>query len=274
MGIAGALRHGNTVHLHERFNAEATLSALQSGDITLFMHVPIAYFKLVELAGDQQFDISGVRLCISGSSYLPPAIWHDFKRAFGHEILERYGSSETGLIASNTLERRKPGVVGKLLPGVQMRAEPNGELAMHSSGRFLGYFKNHEATHKNTTPDGWWLTGDLGEFDDDGNLILKGRVQEKIKKLGYTVYPRDVEWALLQHDGIRDVVVIGLQDTHSLSDRIAYFTIADIAEADIEAFCKTNLPAAWRPDIIVRLPEIPKTRSGKPQLAKLKTMVV
>jgi len=273
MGIAGALKHGNTVHLHERFNAEATLKALQSGTVSLFMHVPIAYFKLVEFAGDQQFDISGVRLCISGSSYLPPAIWRGFKKAFGHEILERYGSSETGLIASNTLERRKPGVVGKLLPGVQMRAELNGELAMRSAGRFLGYFKNHEATHKNTTPDGWWLTGDLGEFDEDGNLILKGRIQEKIKKLGYTVYPRDVEWALLQHDGIHDVVVVGLQDKNSLSDRIAYFTISDIAEADIEAFCKANLPAAWRPDIIMCLPEIPKTRSGKPQLATLKAMV-
>lgn len=273
MGVAGALHHGNTVHLHERFNAEATLKTLQSGDISLFMHVPIAYFKLVELAGDKQFDISSVRLCISGSSYLPPAIWHGFKKAFGHEILERYGSSETGLIASNTLERRKPGVVGKLLPGVQMRAEPNGELAMRSDGRFLGYFKNSEATYKNTTPDGWWLTGDLGEFDEDNNLILKGRIQEKIKKLGYTVYPRDVEWAVLQHDDIHDVVVVGLQDQQSLSDRIAYFTIADITEDEIEAFCKANLPAAWRPDIIVRLPEIPKTRSGKPQLATLKAMV-
>jgi len=273
MGIAGALYHANTVYLHERFSAEDTLAALQGGDISLFMHVPIAYFKLVELAGEQTFDISKVRLCISGSSYLPPAIWHAFKKAYGQDILERYGSSETGLIASNTLDTRIPGVVGRVLPDVTVRVTESGELAMDSPGRFLGYFKNEEATRKNSTSDGLWLTGDIGEFDETGNLKLKGRIQEKIKKLGYTVYPRDVEWALLKNSKIHDAVVIGVQVPGSLSDIMVYFLVTDLSEEEIKAFCKQNLPGAWRPDQLVMLDEVPKTRSGKPKLAQLRAML-
>lgn len=273
MGVAGAIHRGNTVYLPERFNAEDTVKALRSGDISLFMHVPIAYFKLVEYAGDRTFDISKVRLCISGSSYLPPAIWEGFKRAFGQEILERYGSSETGLIASNTLEARHPGVVGRVLPSVEVRVESDGQLSMRSPGRFLGYFRNPEATEKNFTPDGMWLTGDIGEFNGNGELRLKGRIQEKIKKLGYTVFPRDVEWALMQNPAVRDVVVIGVQEPDALSDCVVYFTVTDLSEQEIMGYCKENLPGAWRPDRIIKLDEMPKTRSGKPKLAQLRTML-
>jgi len=273
MGVAGAIHQGNTVYLHERFDAEATVKALQSGDISLFMHVPIAYFKLVEYAGDQRFDISKVRLCISGSSYLPPAIWRAFEESFGQQILERYGSSETGLIASNTLDVRHPGVVGHVLPGVEVRVESDGQLSMRSPGRFLGYFRNPEATQKNFTPDGMWLTGDIGEFDESGELRLKGRIQEKIKKLGYTVFPRDVEWALMQNKEVHDVVVIGVQEPESLSDTIVYFVVSDASEQEIVDYCKKNLPGAWRPDRIIKLDEMPKTRSGKPKLAQLRTMI-
>lgn len=273
MGVAGAIHRGNTVYLHERFDAKATVDALTSGDISLFMHVPIAYFKLVEYAGEKTFDISNVRLCISGSSYLPPAIWHGFKKTFGHQILERYGSSETGLIASNTLAVRHPGVVGRVLPGVEVRVESDGQLAMRSPGRFLGYFKNPEATEKNFTKDGMWLTGDIGEFNDDGELRLKGRIQEKIKKLGYTVFPRDVEWAVMQNPAVHDVVAIGVQEPDSLSDTMVYFVVSDLAEDEIAEYCKNNLPGAWRPDRIIKLPEMPKTRSGKPKLRELRSMI-
>jgi acyl-CoA synthetase (AMP-forming)/AMP-acid ligase II len=273
MGVAGAIHRGNTVYLPERFSAEDTVKALLSGDVSLFMHVPIAYFKLVEYAGDRTFDISKVRLCISGSSYLPPAIWEGFKKAFGQEILERYGSSETGLIASNTLDARHPGVVGHVLPGVEVRVESDGQLSMRSPGRFLGYFRNPEATEKNFTADGMWLTGDIGEFNGDGELQLKGRIQEKIKKLGYTVFPRDVEWALMQNPAVHDVVVVGVQVPDALSDTMVYFTVSDLSEQEITDYCKKNLPGAWRPDRIIKLDEMPKTRSGKPKLAQLRTMI-
>lgn len=270
--LNGGLYYGNTIYIQERFSPEETLQKLESGDISLYMHVPIAYYKMVEHAPDKQYDLSKVRLFVSGSSYLPPAIWHQFKQRFGHEILERYGSSETGLIASNRLGERIPGSVGYLLPDVDVKII-DGELAMKSPGRFVGYYGNPEATNAKITADGYWMTGDLGEFDANGRLTLHGRVQEKMKKNGYTVFPRDIEWALMKDARISDAFVLGLQDKNALSDRIVYFIVGDITEEAVTQYCKKNLPAAWRPDMIRFLDAIPKSPAGKPKLAVLRASV-
>jgi len=274
MGVDGALYYGNTLYLHERFDPGATVKALQTGDITLFMHVPIAYSKLVEYAADKTFDISKVRLCISGSSYLPPKIWQDFKVQYGQEILERYGANEMGLIASNTPEKRRSGVVGKLLEGVKVVFLPSGEIAMSSPGLFPGYWKNDSASKQQRTADGMWLSGDIGELDEDGYLHLKGRVQEKMKKFGYTVYPRDVEWALMQHPLVSEAAVISIQTPGSLSDEFVYFVVGDITDEVINDFAKKQMPSFWRPDKIVHLSEIPRTgRTSKPAIKELRQMV-
>lgn len=272
MGLDGALYHGNTIYLHERFDAEKTLEALSSGAISLFMHVPIAYSRMVLVDEPERYDLSKVRLCVSGSSYLPPAVWHKFHDRFGHEILERYGASEMGLLVSNRLDDRQPGSVGFMLPDVTIRVTESGELAMKSPGLFPGYYMNEEATKKNMTEDGLWMTGDIGTFAENGRLVLHGRVIEKIKKLGYTVYPRDVEWALLKLEGVTDVVVIGVQDEADLSDTLVYFVVGSAAEDDIRTYCKAHMPAAWRPDKVIYLEDIPKTRSGKPVRMQLLEM--
>lgn len=273
MGVCGAIKNANTVYLHERFDAEETLKTLASGNVSLFMHVPIAYFKLVEFEEYAKYDISNVRLCVSGSSYLPPKIWHGFKEKYGHEILERYGASEMGLIASNRLDDREPGSVGFVLPGVDVRVEADGQLAMRSPGLFPGYFNNSEATKKQFTHDGWWLTGDIGVFAENGRIKLVGRIQEKIKKLGYTIYPRDVEWALMKNHDIHEVVVVGVQIPDSLSDDMVYFVVGNLTEQQIRDYCKQNLPSFWRPDIVVFLDEIPKSRAGKPKIQALRELI-
>jgi malonyl-CoA/methylmalonyl-CoA synthetase len=272
MGLSGAIYHGNTIYLQERLDVETTLATLSSGKISLFMHVPNAYWKLVNHNPTLKYDISRVRLCVSGSSFLPPAVWQAFKERFGQEILERYGASETGLVASNSLLERIPGSVGRLLSGVQIQIQNGGELGLKSPGLFPGYYKNPDATKTKFTPDGWWLTGDIGTFESD-ILTLKGRVQEKIKKFGYTIYPRDVEWALLKNPQIKEVVVMGIQRPDSLNDEIVYFVNSELSEIEIQDYCKLNLSTAWRSDAIFLVAEIPKTRSGKPELAKLKELV-
>lgn len=274
MGVAGALTHANTLYLHERFDAEATVKALRTGEITLFMHVPIAYSKLVEYAEGTTFDISKVRLCISGSSYLPPKLWQQFKERYGQDILERYGANEMGLIASNTLDTRIPGCVGKLLKDVTVEVSEDGEIAMNSPGLFPGYWKNDEATAAQRTDNGLWLSGDIGEFDKEGRLHLKGRVQEKMKKQGYTVYPRDVEWAIMQHPKVQEAAVLSVQHPDSLSDEFVYFVVGDATEEEIRAFAKTEMPSFWRPDTIVHLDALPRTgRTSKPAIKELRAML-
>lgn len=274
MGLDGALYHGNTIYLQAWFDAKATVEMLQSGKISLFMHVPIAYSKLVEFAAGKKVDISSVRLCIAGSSYLPPSLWNQFNKYYGKEILERYGANEMGLLTSNTLDKRLPGCVGKLLDGVEVIIQEDGEIAMKSPGLFPGYWNNQEATNKQRIENGYWLSGDIGEFDKDSRLHLKGRIQEKMKKYGYTVYPRDVEWAMAKHPKVDEVVVLSIQKEDSLSDEFVYFIVGEISDQEVHDFAKKEMPNFWRPDRIVHLDSIPRTgRTSKPSLNDLRALV-
>lgn len=271
MGIPGALYHGNTLYIHRWFNEQAVLGALASGKISFFSHAASAYVKLAQASGE--YDLSAVRLCVSGAAPLPPAVWQQFKNRFGIEILETYGSSETGRIAGNRLNERVLGSPGQPLPGVKLRISSDDVVEVKSGGLFPGYYQNPEATRASLTEDGYWRTGDIGELKD-GYVYLKGRVQERIRRFGYTVSPRDVEWALHKHPQIKDVAVIGNQIAGNPNDELIYFIVTDLSDEDIKQYCKANLLFAWRPDRIIRLKELPRTASGKAKIGKLKELAV
>jgi acyl-CoA synthetase (AMP-forming)/AMP-acid ligase II len=269
MGLSGALYHGNTLYIHQWFDERKTLETLATGKISLFTHAASAYIKLLQFNG--KYDLSKVRLCISGGAPLPPAVWHEFKSRFGIEILETYGSSETGRIAGNSLDKRILGSPGEILPGVSVRIDKNGEVLVKSEGLFPGYYQNPEATAASLTSDGYWETGDIGEIKD-GYIFLKGRRQERIRRFGYTISPRDVEWSLLNNPKIKDAYVMGNQRSGQPNDELVYFIVGDIGQAELNDYAKQNLLFAWRPDKIIHLDDLPRTRSGKPKISSLKQL--
>lgn len=269
--LSGAIYHGNTIYLQRWFDEEATLKALASGQISFFTHAASAYVKLVTHKSSD-YDLSKVRLCISGAAPLPPAVWQDFKDRFGVQILETYGSSETGRIAGNRLHERVLGSPGKPMPGVELRLNASGEVEVSSPGVFPGYYQNESATDEFMTKDGFWRTGDIAELKN-GYVYLKGRVQERIRRFGYTISPRDVEWAIQQHPKVKDIYVMGRQKAGDTSDELIYFIVTSLSDDQIWDYCKQNLIFAWRPDKIVHLDELPRNRSGKASIGKLKAMV-
>lgn len=271
MGLGACLVHGSTLYLHERFDAKQTLETLASGKISLFTHGPLVYSKMLEVDGAKSYDLSNVRLLISASGPLAPPVWEKFKQDFGQEILECYGSTETGRIASNLLDERIPGSPGRILPRVKIKLGPDGEVLVKSPGQFPGYYKNDDATNACYTKDGWWDTGDIGEMKD-GRIILKGRVQEKIRRNSYIVSPRDIEWAMLQHPKVKEIYVLGRQRPECANDELVYFVAGDLDKNDIIAYSKIHLPSIWRPDQIVLLESVPRNSNGKPHLALLKEM--
>ena len=212
VGLHGTLLTGASAVLLDGFSADAVLDAAQAHDATLFFGVPTMYTRLAQSA--RVGELSRLRLCVAGSAPLPADLHRRLGEAAGVRALERYGMTETIMLVSNPHDgERRAGTVGFPLPGVELRLAPDtGEVLVQGPNVFAGYWRQPEATAAAFDPEGWFRSGDLGEFDGDGYLRLRGRAKELVISGGLNVYPREVEDALRSHPDIEDVAVTGTPD--------------------------------------------------------------
>ncbi len=147
---------------------------------------------------------------VSGGAPLAPDLFR-FWSSMGFIVLEGYGLTETSpVLCVNTMERQQVGSVGPPLPGVQLKLVAR-EVLVQGDNVFPGYYENEQATRNAFTDDGWFRTGDLGELDPDGWLIIKGREKELIvTTAGVNVYPDELEAVLNRITGVKESCVIGL----------------------------------------------------------------
>lgn len=147
----------------------------------------------------------------SGGAPLAPELQRNWE-LLGVPVVQGYGTTECSpIVTINPLEDRRPGSVGKVLPGVQIRVADDGEVLVRGPNVFVGYWRNEAATEA-AFRDGWYATGDLGELRD-GYLYLRGRNKDLIVLPdGQNVYPEDVERVLLRQPGVVDAVVLGVDD--------------------------------------------------------------
>lgn len=148
----------------------------------------------------------------SGGAPLDPELEKKWD-ALGVTLLQGYGLTETSpVVSTNTYANRRMKSVGKILPGVTVKIAEDGELLIKGPGVFQGYFKNEAKTKEAFTTDGWFKSGDIGVFDKEGFLYLKGRKKYMIKGPGaQNVYPEDIEVALNAVPGVKDSAVVGLE---------------------------------------------------------------
>ena len=146
----------------------------------------------------------------SGGAPLDPALQQAWER-LGVPVVQGYGATECAPIVTITPRHdRRPGSVGKPLPGVQVRIDEDGEVLVRGPNVFAGYWRDEAATAA-AFRDGWYATGDLGELRD-GHLYLKGRKKDLIVLAdGQNVYPEDVERVLTAQPGVKDAVVVGVE---------------------------------------------------------------
>ncbi|MGH9036527.1 MAG: AMP-binding protein, partial [Acidimicrobiia bacterium] len=210
VGLHGTLLAGASVVLLPRFDTDAVLDAARDHEATLFFGVPTMYSRLA--ASARLGELARLRLCVSGSAPLPPAVFERVAEGSGQEPLERYGMTETGMNVSNPYDgERRPGTVGVPLPGVQLRLGTGGEILLRGPNVFSGYWRDPAATD-DAFEDGWFRTGDIGDLDDEGYLRIVGRARELIITGGLNVYPREVEDVLLTHPAVAEVAVAGVAD--------------------------------------------------------------
>jgi malonyl-CoA/methylmalonyl-CoA synthetase len=186
-GLHCWLMSGCRMRLLERFEHRTAAQTFLDFRPTLFFGVPTIYVRLLETAPEAAREIGGfMRLFVSGSAALPAHTLEEFRARFGHTILERYGMSETLMIASNPYTgERRAGTVGPPLPGVAVRLV-DGEVQVKGANVFPGYWRREEATRA-ALVDGWFHTGDLAERSPDGYYTLCWRKSDliHIRRLQY-----------------------------------------------------------------------------------------
>jgi len=202
------------------FDANAIMALMPRA--TSMMGVPTFYTRLLERDDLNRNTVGHMRLFISGSAPLLAETHQAFEQRTGHRILERYGMTEANMITSNPYDGlRKPGTVGRPLPGVELRivdeqsgvALPHGATGM-IEGRgpnvFPGYWRMPEKTAEEFRTDGFFITGDLGRIDADGYVEIVGRAKDLIITGGFNVYPKEVEDAIDRLEGVVESAVFGV----------------------------------------------------------------
>ena len=185
------------------------------------MGVPPYYTRLLATKKINKEICRNMRVFISGSAPLLIETFHDFERISGHQILERYGMTETNMNTSNPIQgERKPGTVGPPLPGVEVKIvdEMDNELQENDIGNLLvrgpnvfnGYWKMSDKTAEDFTEDQFFRTGDKAKLDNDGYITIVGRSMDMIISGGLNVYPKEIESVIDDIDGVVESAVIGI----------------------------------------------------------------
>jgi malonyl-CoA/methylmalonyl-CoA synthetase len=284
VGLHCALAAGATVLLRRRFEASEATAELLGGEPTLFFGVPTMYVRLVEELRRQGGGeaLRRLRLFCSGSAPLAPETFAAFRELTGHEILERYGMTETGMSLSNAYAGlRIPGTVGTPLPGVSARivnedgrdlpAGGEGELLVSGSHVFPGYWRDPEKTADSFVHDDlgrrWFRTGDLARRDPEtGHYTLLGRRHELILRGGFNIYPREVEEVLASYPGVREAAVVGRPDADLGQVPVAFLVVeSPVDESALVAFCREQMAAFKVPREIRTVESLPRNALGKVQ---------
>lgn len=260
-----------------KFDLEQMIAWLPKS--TAMMGVPTFYTRLLE---DPRLDrdlVAGMRLFVSGSAPLLAETHRQWQARTGHVILERYGMTETNMNTSNPYDgERRAGTVGVPLPGVEVRvcdAEgamvPAGEIGMvevRGPNVFQGYWQMPEKTREELRENGFFITGDLGQFSGDGYLTVVGRGKDLVISGGFNVYPKEVEMALDDLPGVLESAVIGVPHPDLGEAVVAVVVPEPGATLDVAALMQAlgaGLARFKQPRQIVVRRELPRNTMGKVQ---------
>jgi malonyl-CoA/methylmalonyl-CoA synthetase len=271
------LMNGTAMRFHARFDAAKALADIRES--TVFMGVPTFYTRLLAEPGLDRAACARMRLFISGSAPLLAETHVEFEKRTGHRILERYGMTETGMLTSNPLVGdRRAGSVGPPLPGVQVRVvddddEPCatgeiGHVQVKGPNVFPGYWRMTERNKEEFTPDGWFRTGDVGSLSADGYLTIVGRSKDLIITGGYNVYPKEIELAIDEMEGVKESAVVGVPHA-DFGEAVTAVVVASgprkPTEAAIIAALKGKLANFKVPKRVHFVDDLPRNAMGKVQ---------
>jgi len=256
-------------------------------DASVLMGVPTFYTRLLKSDRLSRETTAGMRLFVSGSAPLLAEDHRAFQDRTGQAILERYGMTETCMIASNPYDgARIPGAVGMALPGISVRVtdretgavladEEIGLIEVKGPNVFEGYWNMPEKTASEFRKDGYFITGDLGQIGKDGYLRIVGRDKDLVISGGYNVYPKEVEEAIDALPGVLESAVIGLPHS-DLGEGVTAVVVPRsgvvLDPQQITAALADRLARFKQPKRVFMVESLPRNVMGKVQKAELRRL--
>ena len=270
---------GGKVVILPKFDPDACVRAIAKHDITFTFLVPTMTDELLHSPLLKIHDTSTLsKLLSSGSAITEPmkrALLETFPRI---EIFENYGATEsfnsTRLMPQDVIRKEK--CAGLPIPTQQVRIVDHenrdvevasvGEIIVKGPATFRGYLNAAEGSDNVIDADGWFHTGDLGRFDEEGFIYIVGRAKEMIKSGGENIYPREIEEVILEIEGVRDCAVVGLPDAYwgeIVCAAVVRDETSDLTGEDIVAACIAELAGYKKPKRVEFFDNLPRNPAGK-----------
>ncbi len=261
------------------FDPEATLRLIEAHSVTMCIFVPTQWAAICAHDAVSQIDRRQLRVAMWGASPAPAATLEAMAETFpGAAIVSAYGQTE--MSGATTLLKgadstRKMGSVGTPMLGVELRLvddelrdrPPNsvGEIVYRGPSVMAGYHGQPEATRE-AFAGGWFHSGDLARFDEEGYIWLVDRKKDMIVSGGENVYPAEVERVLLDHPAVAEAAVIGIPHARWVETPLAFVVLqdgAEVGEPDLIAHCRRHLAGFKKPSAVIAVPELPRNAGGK-----------
>jgi len=265
-----------------RFDPLKALEVIQKHGVTVFCGVPTMYAVLLAHPALGRFNLTSIRVCISGASPLPPQVQKQFMEITGGFLAEGYGLSEASPVThctpvDRTMRTVRIGSIGLPLPDTEakifdvetgakeLKAGEIGELAVKGPQVMKGYWHSHAET-ANVLRDGWLYTGDIARMDENGYFYITDRKKDLIKYKDYSVYPREIEDVLYEHPSVKLCAVVGKPDRVAGEIPKAFVVLkedASATEAELTDFVNEKVAPYKAVREVEFRKELPVSSAGK-----------
>ena len=280
-GWLACLMRGATALPHQVFDVPVILERIEKDRVNMFPGAPTIYQTMLAHPELSKFDISSLRLAVTGAAPTPVELIRRMRDELGFEtVITGYGLTETCGIVTMCRHDDDPETIattsGRAIPDIEVkcidqagdevpRGEP-GEVVVRGYNIMQGYFDDDEETAKTIDSEGWLHTGDIAVMDEAGYLKITDRIKDMYIVGGFNCYPAEIENALYGTGEFAQVAVIGVPDTRMGEVGMAFVVPAaghDPTPDSVIAWCRENMSNYKVPRFVEVLDELPANASGK-----------
>ncbi len=280
-GILACLMTGSTIVPHPVFDVAQVMQRVPEERISMLPGPPAIYQTILNDPDLESFDMSSLRLAVTGAAAIPVEMILQMRERLGFEkIVTGYGLTESTGIATMCRHDDDPEIIantsGRAIPDVEVRVidangkevprgEP-GEIVVRGYNIMLGYLDDPEKTAETVDAEGWLHTGDIGVMDDGGNIDITDRVKDMFINGGFNAYPAEIENVMTKHPDIASVAVVGVPDERL--GEVGYAFVIPVRGSapsgdEIMTWCRTEMANYKCPRHVAFVDALPLNASGK-----------